>query len=173
MYIYIISFACSNTVLAVQATRKFLQENPDASVNEIMESVTNQQMASALKAHDKIHIFARAALTPQFYKNKEIEKYAPVVSGIANGNKIIERHLIASLELLSIEKPKNFPVMLKQLYDEDGLEEETIIEWAEDGRSEYTLSAVDEDTRAALRGEAEPVVVWLQEADSDSEDEDD
>ena len=72
-----------------------------------------------------------------------------------------------------IEKPKNFPVMLKQLYDEDGLEEETIIEWAEDGRSEYTLSAVDENTRAALRGEAEPVVVWLQEADSDSEDEDD
>ena len=49
------------------------------------------------------------------------------------------------------------------------LEEETILEWADDGRSEYTLDAVDEETRAVLRGEAEPVVNWLQEADSDSE----
>lgn len=158
--------------LAVDGTRKYLQENPDASVDDVIEVVTNQQMASALKAHEKIHIFTRAALTPQFFKNKEIEKYAPVVCGITSENKIIERHLIASLELLSIEKPKNFPVMLKQLYDEDALAEETIIEWAEDGRSEFTLAAVDEDARANLRGEAEPLVVWLQEADSDSEDED-
>ena len=129
-------------------------------------------MASALKAHDKMQIFVRAAITPQFFKNKEIEKYAPVVSKISNGNKIIERHLIASLEFLNIEKKKNFPVMIKQFYDEDALEEETIIEWSEDGRSEYTLDAVDEDTRAALRSEAEPVVVWLQEADSDSDSDD-
>jgi translation initiation factor 5 len=139
-------------------------------VNEIIEVVTNQQMASALKAHDKIHILIRAAITPQFFKNKEIEKYAPVASKIANGNKIIERHLISSLELLSKGKPKNFPVMIKQFYDEDALEEETILEWADDGRSEYTLQAVDEESRAILRGEAEPVVNWLQEADSDSDD---
>ena len=64
--------------------------------------------------------------------------------------------------------------MIKQLYDEDALEEETILEWAEDGRSEFTLEAVDEEARSMLRGEAEPVVVWLQEADSedDSDDED-
>jgi translation initiation factor 5 len=155
--------------LAIEGTRKFLEENPTASVNEIVEVVTNQQMASALKSHDKIHIFIRAAITPQFFKNKEIEKYAPVVAKIANGNKIIERHLISSLEFISKDKPKNFAVMIKQFYDEDALEEETILEWADDGRSEYTLDAVDEETRAALRGEAEPVVNWLQEADSDSE----
>lgn len=155
--------------LAIQGTRKFLEENPDASAGNIVEVVTNQQMASALKSHDKVKIFVRAAITPQFFKNKEIEKYAPVVSKISNGNKIIERHLIASLEFLALEKPKIFPVMIKQFYDEDALEEEAIIEWAEDGRSEYTLDAVDEETRAALRGEAEPLVVWLQEADSDSD----
>mmetsp|Transcript_14120 Transcript_14120/g.35468 ORF Transcript_14120/g.35468 Transcript_14120/m.35468 type:complete len:408 (-) Transcript_14120:157-1380(-) len=159
-------------VLAVEGTRNYLHGNPDASVDDIIDVVTNQQMASALKAHDRIKIFVRAAITPQFFKNKEIEKYAPVVAKLANGNKIIERHLIATLEFLSMEKPKNFPVMIKQFYDEDALEEETIIEWAEDGRSEYTLDAVDEETRAALRGEAEPVVVWLQEADSDSDSDD-
>ena len=156
--------------LAVEGTRKFLEENPDASVAAIVELVTNQQMASALKAHDKIHIFVRAAMTPQFFKKKEIEKYAPVVQKIANGNKIIERHLIASLEYMCMDKPKNFPVMIKQFYDEDVLQEETILEWADDGRSEFTLPAVDEETRAALRSEAEPVVVWLQEADSEDED---
>ena len=158
--------------LAVEGTRKFLEENPDASVKEIVELVTNQQMASALKAHDKIHIFIRAAITPQFFKNKEIEKYAPVVVNIANGNKIMERRLISSLEFINKDKPKNFAVMIKQFYDEDALQEETILEWADEGRSEFTLDAVDEETRAALRGEAEPVVVWLQEADSEDEDSD-
>ena len=77
--------------------------------------------------------------------------------------------MIAALEYVSMEKPKNFPVMIKQFYDEDVLQEETILEWADDGRSEFTLEAVDEESRAALRGEAEPVVVWLQEADSEDE----
>ena len=156
----------------MEGTRKFLEENPDASVAAIVELVTNQQMASALKAHDKVHIFIRAAITPQFFKNKEIEKFAPVVQKIANGNKIIERHLIASLEYICKDKPKNFAVMIKQFYDEDVLQEETILEWADDGRSEFTLAAVDEEARAALRSEAEPVVVWLQEADSEDEESD-
>lgn len=129
-------------------------------------------MASALKAHDKIHILVRAAISPQFFKSQEIKKYASAISKVINGNKILERHLIASLELISKDKPKNFAVMIKQFYDEDVLEEETILEWSEAGRSEYTLEAVDEETRAFLRAEAEPVIVWLQEADSDDEDDD-
>lgn len=126
-------------------------------------------MASALKSNDKIRILVSAAFTPNFFKNKEIEKFAPAITKITNGNRIMERHLIASLEAICVNKPKNFPVMIKQLYDEDALDEETILAWAEEGRSEYTLDVVDEETRALLRGEAEPVVVWLQEVDSDEE----
>lgn len=159
--------------MAIEGTRKYLAENPDASAADIAETVTNQQMASALKAHEKMQIFIRAAITPQFFKNKEIEKYAPVAEQIANGNKIIQRHLIAALELICKDKPKNFPVMIKQFYDEDVLEEDVILEWADDGRSEFTLPAVDEEIRSTLRIEAEPVVVWLQEADSEDEDDDD
>ena len=155
--------------LAVDGTRKFINENPKASQSEIIEVIKNQQMASALKSHDKAQILVRAVITPQFFKNKEIEKYAPLISGITLGNRVMERHLISSLEAICIEKPKNFPVMLKQLYDEDALEEEAILEWADEGRSGFTFAEVDEETRAALRGEAEPVVVWLQEADSDEE----
>ena len=158
--------------LAVDATRNFMKENPDASNADLIEYVTNQQMASALKSQDKVHILARAALTPSFFKNKEIQKYAPVLSSITNGNRIMERHLIAALEALCSmpdNKPKNFPVMLKMLYDEDALDEETILEWADQGRSEFTMDSLDEETRAILRGEAEPVVVWLQEAESEDE----
>ncbi len=158
--------------LAIEGTRKFLLDNPNATTAQIVDVVTNQQMASALKAHDKIHILSRAAITAQFFKNKEIEKYAASFSKIANGNSIIERHLIASLELICKDKPKNFPVMIKQFYDEDTLAEETILEWADNGRTEFTLDEVDEESRAALRGEAEPVIVWLQEADSDDDDDD-
>lgn len=155
--------------LAVEATRKYLIENPNASPKEIFDVVTNQQMASALKSDAKVHIIVRAAFTPHFFKNKEVEKFAAIISLATNGNKIMERHLISALEAFCMDKPKNFPVLIKQLYDEDALDEETILEWADDGRSEYTLDIVDEETRAALRGEAEPVVVWLQEAESDEE----
>ncbi len=34
------------------------------------------------------------------------------------------------------------------------------------------LDGMDEEIRAVLRGEAEPVVVWLQEPDSEDDDED-
>ena len=159
--------------LAVEGVRKFLDENPDASANAIVEVVTNQQMASALKSQDKVYILVMAAITPNFFKKKEVAKYSDALVKITNNNKIMERHLIAALEALSIDKPKNFPVLIKQFYDEDALAEETILEWADAGRTEYTLDVVDEDTRAALRGEAEPVVVWLQEADSEDDSDED
>lgn len=159
--------------LAVDAVRKFLDEKPDAPSAELVEVVTNQQMASALKSQDKVYILVSAAITSNFFKKKEVPKYAPAINKITNGNKIMERHLIASLEAVSLDKPKNFPVLIKQFYDEDVLAEETILDWADAGRTEYTLDVVDEDTRAALRGEAEPVVVWLQEADSEDDSDDD
>ena len=158
--------------LAVEATKKYIAENGDTSAEDLAEVITNQQMASALKSHDKVHIAVQSVFTPQFFKQKEVEKYAPVITEITNGSTIMERHLIAALESLCIEKPKNFPVLIKQLYDEDALEEDTILEWAAEGRNDYTLDRIDEETRAVLRAEAEPVVVWLQEADSDEEDED-
>mmetsp|Transcript_18352 Transcript_18352/g.33262 ORF Transcript_18352/g.33262 Transcript_18352/m.33262 type:complete len:420 (-) Transcript_18352:119-1378(-) len=156
-------------LLAVEATRKYLEENPEASADDIVEVVTNQQMASALKTHDKIQIVVRAAITPMFFQNKEVEKYAPVVSAFTKGKPLLERQVIAALEAICVDKPKNFPVLIKQFYDADALEEDTILEWAAEGRNEYTLDEVDEEARAVLRGEAEPVVVWLQDADSDEE----
>lgn len=158
--------------LAIEGTKKFMKEDPKASVKEIVEIITNQQMASALKTHDKIQIFMGAAITENCFKGKEIQKFAPIFEALIQDNPIMQRHLIAAAEASCAEKPKTFPVMLKQLFDEDVLDEEVIIRWAYDGRTEYTLDCVDEDTRATLRAEAEPVVNWLQEEDSSDSDSD-
>jgi len=158
--------------LAIEGTRKFLEENPDASPSEIAEVIVNQQMASGLKSHDKIHILFRSVFTIDFFKEEQVEKWSDVISKITLGSAPMERHLIGAAELLCQDKPKLFPVMLKQLFEEDALEEDVILEWACEGRSDFTQASLDEDCRAALRGEAEPVVVWLQDDDSDESDSD-
>jgi len=155
--------------LAVDAVKAFILESEEFSDADLVNLVGNQQRASALKSHDKVRIIVQGAFTEDFFKKKEVELFSPAISSITNSNRIMERHLIGALEEHWAEKPKNFAVMLKQLYDEDALQEESILEWADQGRTEYTLSTVDEDDRAALRGEAEPVVVWLQEAESEDE----
>jgi len=158
--------------LAVEATKAFLSGEFDASPSAIAEKVVNEQMASGLRSQDKIHIFILAAFTPDFFKSKQVEKHAPTIAKITQGKTVMERHLISACEGLCADKPKNFAVLIKQLFDEEVLEEDTIFEWAGEGRTEYTLDTVDEDQRCGMRAEAEPVVVWLQEDDSSDEDSD-
>merc|ERR1711957_1084564 len=154
--------------LAVDGVRNFIKGNPNAGAAEVAEVVVNEQMSSALKSHDKVQILIRAVITPSFYQEKQIEKFAPYIEKVTLGNPIMERHLISAIELICIDKPKNLPVMLKQLYDEETLAEEIILKWAFDGRTDYTADAVDEDKRSILRAEAEPFVTWLQDEDESS-----
>lgn len=161
-------------LLAVEGVQNFLKANPDSNESEIIDSVKNQQMSSALKSHERIHLFMNSVITPDFFKKDEIKRYASIIRKITNGGIEMQRHLISSVEGLCVQQivPKFFPVILKQLFDEDLLDEDVILEWAFDGRSEYTPQSVDEDVRATLRGNAEQVVAWLQE-DSDDSDSDD
>jgi len=154
--------------LAVDGVRDFIKANPNAGAAEVAEVVVNQQMSSAVKSHDKVQILIRALITPSFYQEKQIEKFAPYIEKITLGNPIMERYLISATEYICLDKPKNFPVMLKQMYDEDALQENIILEWAFDGRSVYTADAVNEDKRSALRAEAEPFITWLQDEDDSS-----
>lgn len=157
--------------LAVDEIKKFIKGSDEFSDKDLVEYVTNQQMASALKSHEKIIILVKAAFTKNFFKKNEVELFSPAIRMITNGNRIMERHLIAALEAHNVSTPKNFPIMMKQLYDHDTLDEETILEWADQGRTEYTLGCVGEDSRAELRAEAEPLITWLQEAESEDDSE--
>jgi len=163
----------SVTDLAIKGVQSFMKDNSLASADEIAEVVVNQQMASALKSTNKVHIFLRAVITPDYFKNKEIQANSETIKKITQTNPIMERHLIGAVEEIcadSIVEPKHFPVLLKLLFDEEALAEDVILEWAAcDDRSEYTTDAVDEDMRAGLRKRAEPFVAWLEESDSDSD----
>ena len=101
-------------------------------------------MASGLKSQDKIHIVFRIGFTIDFFKEKQVEKNSDLITKLTGGSPIMERHLIGAAELLCVPKPKLFAVLIKQLYEEDCLEEDVILEWACEGRSDYTLDAVDE-----------------------------
>jgi translation initiation factor 5 len=165
-------------LLEVEATTAYVAASPEASDKEVAAFVANLQVASALKPEEQIYIVVHAVFTPDFFRNKEARKFAPLLSRVTHGSRSMERHMVGALEALCADRPRNFAVLIKQLYDEDALDEGTILEWAgEGGRSEYTREEVDEETRAALRAAlraaAEPVVVWLREADSDSDDADD
>lgn len=154
---------------AVENIKKYLVENPSFDIAALTELVVNEQMASGLKTFDKVHIMMNAAFNLSAVGEKQVAKFAPVLDKLVNRNITMERHVIAGCEGIFGKKPKVFPIILKQLYDEDVLQEDTILEWSSEGRTDFTLDTVDEDTRSLLRGEAETFVNWLESADSEDE----
>mmetsp|Transcript_15295 Transcript_15295/g.34262 ORF Transcript_15295/g.34262 Transcript_15295/m.34262 type:complete len:406 (-) Transcript_15295:228-1445(-) len=154
---------------AVENIKKYLVENPSFDIAALTELVVNEQMASGLKTFDKVHIMMNAAFNLSAVGEKQVAKFAPVLDKLVNRNITMERHVIAGCEGIFGKKPKVFPIILKQLYDEDVLQEDTILEWSSEGRTEFTLDTIDEDTRSLLRGEAETFVNWLESADSEDE----
>merc|ERR1712062_655971 len=64
------------------------------------------------------------------------------------------------------------PIFLKCLYDEEVVEEETILDW-HSGKLKivHERAVVPDDILADIKENAKPIVVWLQEADSDDDEE--
>ena len=92
-------------------------------------------------------------------------------------SQIQQRQLIAALEwyftIYSEGTFRYFPVLLKHLFDENILEEDTLLEWSTDtARNGYTIASIPSEILETLRKTAERFVVWLQEADDDDDDED-
>lgn len=85
---------------------------------------------------------------------------------------IQQRQLIAAAEWYCTSfneaMSRFFPVLLKHLYDEEILEEDTLLEWSTDpARNEYAITSVSDDMLDNLRKLAAPFVVWLQEAEEE------
>lgn len=68
---------------------------------------------------------------------------------------------------------KFFPILLKQLLDEELVEEDTFLAWAGDfTRNEYSAeqSMVCLDTLEQLKASAQPFITWLMEAEEEGSD---
>lgn len=144
---------------------------------------------SALPVEERMFLFVQSAFEPDCAKQNTIGKYKQVLQGLILqvDAEAYQRRLIGVMEqLCAVKYPelqKWFPLLLKQLYDEDIVEEEVFLEWYEEGeeddddsetghRSEYTRRDVTDEMVEALRGEAAKFINWLKEADSEGEDED-
>eukprot|EP00565_Helicotheca_tamesis_P003630 CAMPEP_0185740370 /NCGR_PEP_ID=MMETSP1171-20130828/37612_1 /TAXON_ID=374046 /ORGANISM="Helicotheca tamensis, Strain CCMP826" /LENGTH=494 /DNA_ID=CAMNT_0028412195 /DNA_START=117 /DNA_END=1601 /DNA_ORIENTATION=+ len=168
--------------LAAENLKSFLQLNQNASTDEILsilhcnaEQLTSPSSSGCYNVvAAKIQVLLKAAFTPNFLKNEEFKRYSPVISALTHSIPEMERHLIGAMEVFCLSMPKSFPVMLQQLYDNDVLKEDVILQWAEEeGRTAYTDQSVDETSRGNLRQLAQPLIVWLQEAEEETTDEED
>lgn len=143
------------------------------------------QTIASLRPSSRCIIFIGAVFTEAALTNNEILIHKVTLQALAPSH-IQQRHLIAAFEWFSgVKFPqfvRYFPMFLKQLFDEDIVEEDVFVKWGQDiSRNEHSAdySMITLDTLDQLKSNAEPFLKWLMEAeeegddDEDSEDDDD
>ncbi len=165
---------------AVDRLGQFLVTNPEATAQQVLDEVRMISTFSALPVEDRLFLFVQAAFGPDCAKQNLVAKHKAVLRGLilSVDAEAYQRRLIGVTEhLCAVTHPdlrKWFPLLLKQLYDEDLVDEEVFLEWAEEeGPTEFTRRGVSADMVEALRGEAAKFVTWLTEADESGDDSDD
>ncbi len=95
------------------------------------------------------------------------------------GATIQQRHVIAAFEWFCGTKYpallKFFPVILKQLLDEEIVDEDTFLVWSADyARNDFCAeqSMINIDVLENLRAAAQPFIKWLHEAEEEDEEDD-
>ena len=104
----------------------------------------------------------------------EIKKYRLLLLRFCHESPKAQKYLLGGYEKLvgDVFKEKLFGQalkILKQLYDEDIVEEEVILEWAAKASKKY----VSKEVSKKIREKVEPFIKWLKEAEVEDEDDDD
>lgn len=165
--------------------------------SQLYEELRSIQNLSSLRPADRLIIFIGVVFPLDCIADTSVVKYKEILNHfIPKKDAIQQRQLISAIEWLigvrnqspsatstggtSPTPIRFFPVLLKQLYDEDLLEEEVLFEWFHDSlRNEYTVdeSIISESTLQLLKESSGLFIKWLQEAeeedDEDQGDEDD
>eukprot|EP00602_Paraphysomonas_sp_CaronLab_P004188 CAMPEP_0185025720 /NCGR_PEP_ID=MMETSP1103-20130426/8953_1 /TAXON_ID=36769 /ORGANISM="Paraphysomonas bandaiensis, Strain Caron Lab Isolate" /LENGTH=407 /DNA_ID=CAMNT_0027559009 /DNA_START=179 /DNA_END=1402 /DNA_ORIENTATION=- len=147
----------------------------------IVEELRSIQTLSSLRPSDRAIIYIGATFTSSSIPDNDVEKHKDVLTLLApKSSEIQQRQLIAAAEwFCGTRYPdllRMFPVMLKQLYDEDIVEEETFYAWHTDiTRNEYSAeqSMISLETLEHLKEAAKLFIVWLQEADEEGDSDED
>ena len=129
--------------------------------------------AKKLDIKDKAVLVLSELLFSQDMFN-EIEKYRSLFLRFCADNKKAQKYLLGGYEKLvgDVYKDELFNTamkILKQFYDMDIIEEETIIEWAAKDSKKY----VSKETNKMIRQKVSRFVEWLKEADEEEESDDD
>jgi len=96
----------------------------------------------------------------------EIEKYGEILKKIVDIDPAAKPCILICFEEFLSERPSNIPqspMLLKEFYDNDILEEEDILKWAKE-------TSTSENSATAKKAVA-PFVDWLEQAEEDGEEE--
>lgn len=126
--------------------------------------------AERLEVFDKAVVFVAEHLYTERMLS-EIKEYRPIILHFVLNNKKAQKYLLGSFEVLVGEThpellPK-VPHILKAFYDQDILEEEVILEWAEKVSKKY----VNKKMSTSIHEKAAPFIEWLKTAEEETSDE--
>jgi len=104
-------------------------------------------------------------------KEKQISKYCNLLLRFTHENQKAQKYLIGGLEKI-IEKYEatllpRVPLIFKEFFEEDVLEEEVLLEWAKKVSKKY----VSKNLAQKIHDKAAPFITWLKEAEEESEEE--
>eukprot|EP00596_Hydrurales_sp_CCMP1899_P005743 CAMPEP_0119041444 /NCGR_PEP_ID=MMETSP1177-20130426/12107_1 /TAXON_ID=2985 /ORGANISM="Ochromonas sp, Strain CCMP1899" /LENGTH=423 /DNA_ID=CAMNT_0007007487 /DNA_START=288 /DNA_END=1559 /DNA_ORIENTATION=+ len=157
----------------------WLLENISATEEQLLTELRSIQTFASLKPADRIIIYLGAVFSEEMIPANQIITHKAFLATLAPTS-IQQRHLIAAFEWFCGRKypqlMKFFPMVLKQLFDEELVEEDVFFGWAGDmTRNEFTaeFSMIDIDTLEHLKNSASLFITWLQEAEEEGEDGDD
>jgi translation initiation factor 5 len=155
----------------------WLIDNSTVSEATLLDELRSIQTFAALRPADRIIIYLGAVFSEEVISAGQISKYRSVLAALAP-TAIQQRHLISAFEWFCGRKypqlVKYFPVVLKQLFDEELVEEDVFFEWSADvTRNEFSaeFSMIDIDTLENLKATASLFIIWLQEAEEEGEEE--
>lgn len=99
----------------------------------------------------------------------QIKKYKRHFLRFCHNNKKAQKYLLGGFEcvvkLHQVQLLPRVPIILKDLYDADLLEEDVIFAWAEKVSKKY----VSKELAKEIHAKAAPFVKWLKEAEEESE----
>lgn len=151
-------------------------QNPEPTCAQVQEELWSVQTCNGLPPADRVLIFMGASFSETAIPDNMVAKHKDVLAALTT-SPIQQRQLIAGVEWFCGTKytqllPK-FPIMLKQLYDEELLEEEVLLAWSTDyARNDYSVeqSLITLETLEQLKAAAKPFVTWLQQAEEEDDD---
>jgi translation initiation factor 5 len=164
--------------LSDQCIKRYLswrQNQHDDVPERHIEQMRMLQTCAALQVQYRPVIFLGAVFTPAVLAAGEIKLHKDMLKLLAP-NPIQQRHVISGFEWFCGSRHpsimKFFPVILKELYDEEIVDEEVFILW----NNSYTrcwnsldLSMISYEILEQLRFLAAPFITWLQQAEEDDD----
>lgn len=152
---------------------KMLKEKKDS--NQLMDANVQKELvkeAERLEIKDKSTLVLTELLLTKENIIADIKTYRMLFLRFCHKNPKAQKYLLGGYEKLvgEVYKDELFNSSMKilnQLYDEDILEEEVLLEWAKKPSKKY----ISKEMSKKLHEKVEPFIKWLQEAEVDSDDE--